>query len=77
MAASGYRMENYIGSATISSGDNTLTEANGQNLESLLRQGEVIEVANDAGDDYWKLCDFSTQLYRKHYQDIHIREGKK
>ena len=49
MAASGYRMENYIGSATISSGDNTLTEANGQNPESLLRQGEVIEVANDVG----------------------------
>ena len=49
MAASGYRMENYIGSGTISSGDNTLTEANGQNPESLLRQGEVIEVANDVG----------------------------
>ena len=49
MAVSGYRMDNYIGSATISSGDNTLNEANGKNLESLLRKGEVIEVANDVG----------------------------
>ncbi|KAL7541113.1 LOW QUALITY PROTEIN: hypothetical protein ACHAXR_012985 [Thalassiosira sp. AJA248-18] len=49
VAVPGFRMDNYIGSATISLGDNTLAEANGKNLESVLRPGEVVEVTNDAG----------------------------
>ena len=45
----GYRMDNYIGSTTLNAGDTTLNEANGQNLEPLIRPGEVIEVMNDTG----------------------------
>jgi len=47
---SGYRKENYIGSAIITSGSNTLVETNGKNLESLLRPGEIIQVYNDVGN---------------------------
>ncbi|KAL9181119.1 hypothetical protein ACHAXT_009924 [Thalassiosira profunda] len=49
VAVPGYRMDNYIGSATLSSGATSLTEANGQNLESALRPGDVIQVQNDVG----------------------------
>ena len=49
VALSGYRMDSYIGSATISG--TSLTEANGLRLESILRPGEVIEVfTNEIGD---------------------------
>ncbi|KAL7444023.1 hypothetical protein ACHAXM_009254 [Skeletonema potamos] len=47
---SGYRKENYIGSAIITSGSNTLVETNGKNLETLLRPGDVIQVYNDVGN---------------------------
>jgi len=50
MSVVGYRMNNYIGSSTISPGDNSLVETNGKNLESILRIGEVIQVTNNIGD---------------------------
>jgi len=50
VALSGYRMDNYIGSATILPGGSSLTEVNGLSLESVLLPGEVIEVfTNDIG----------------------------
>ena len=45
----GYRMDNFIGAATISSGDSTIIEVSGQNLEPIIAPGEVIEVFNDIG----------------------------
>lgn len=47
VAVPGYRMSNYIGSAIIVSGGDTLVEANGLSLGSFLRPGEVIEVFRD------------------------------
>ena len=44
LAVAGYRMNNYIGSTTIAPGDNSFTEDSGQNMESIIRSGEVIEV---------------------------------
>ncbi|KAL7442689.1 hypothetical protein ACHAXH_009869 [Discostella pseudostelligera] len=54
VAVPGYRMNNYIGSGTISPGGNSLTEINGLSLESVLRSGEVIEVFTDGfgGKEY-------------------------
>lgn len=48
-AVLGYRMDNYIGSTTIVSGDTTLTEANGQDLTLAVQVGDVIEITNDVG----------------------------
>ena len=50
LAVAGYRMNNYIGSTTIAPGDNSFTEDSGQNMESIIRSGEVIEVTNGGGD---------------------------
>ena len=47
VAVPGYRMNNYIGSAIIAPGGDTLVEANGRSLGSFLRPGEVIEVFID------------------------------
>ena len=40
-------MDNCIGSTAVNAGDTTLIEANGHNLEPLIRPDEVIEVMND------------------------------
>jgi hypothetical protein len=48
----GYRMDNYIGAATISAGDSTLIEISGRNLEPLVRPGDEIEIINDIGQQY-------------------------
>ena len=47
----GYRKENYVGSAVITSGGNTCVETNGRNLEYVLKPGEVIQVNDDLGNE--------------------------
>ncbi|KAL7473049.1 hypothetical protein ACHAXS_013421 [Conticribra weissflogii] len=42
--AFGYRMDNYVGSATISPGDNSFVEANGRNVEKILKVGDMIQL---------------------------------
>ena len=42
----GYRMDNYIGAATVSDGDTALIDISGQNLESLVMPGDYISVQN-------------------------------
>ncbi|KAL7554112.1 hypothetical protein ACHAWF_017504 [Thalassiosira exigua] len=60
VAAPGYRMDTYIGSAMISQGDHTLTESNGRNLETALRVGEVVQVTNAAsGKEYLTVTSIS------------------
>ena len=49
MAVEGYRLNNYIGSTILTPGDSSLIEANGQNLKSVLRTGDIIQVTNDVG----------------------------
>ena len=52
VAVLAYRINNYVGSATISPGDNSFTEAtNGRNLEKVLRPGEVLQATDDVGDE--------------------------
>ncbi|KAL7514942.1 hypothetical protein ACHAXN_013076 [Cyclotella atomus] len=45
----GYRMNSYIGAATLSSGDATLIESSGQNLEAFVKPGDSIQVMDDTG----------------------------
>ena len=60
VAVPGYRMNNYIGSATISNGDNILSVDNAHDLQTLVRLGEVIEVTSDVGREYLTVTGVTT-----------------
>ena len=72
---SGYRKENYIGSAMLMSGSSALVETNGRNLEYLLRPGEIIQVYNDVGSkEYLTITSISgsTVAFTPSYEGITV-----